>query len=47
MNLFKEAVWNTHPIPTQKSTDLPNGIPNHNFDFPSEYGLKICGNNYM
>ena len=47
MNLFKDAVWNTHRIRTEKSTDLPNGVPNHSFDFPSEYGLKKRGNNYI
>ena len=34
-------------IRTQKSTDLPSGVPNHIFDFPSEYGLEKCGNNYI
>ena len=27
-------------IRTQKSTDLPSGVPNHIFDFPLEYGLE-------
>ena len=34
-------------IRTQKSTDLPSRVPNHIFDFPSEYGLEKYGNNYI
>ena len=45
MDLFKDTVWNTHHIHTQKSTDLPSETPNHIFDFASEYGLQKCGNN--
>ena len=47
MDLFKDTVWNTHRIRTQTSNDLPNGVPNHIFDFPSEYGLEKYGNNYI
>ena len=47
MDLFKDTFRNTHRIRTQKSTDLPSGVPYHIFDFPSEYGLEKCGNNYI
>ena len=47
MDLFKDTFRNTHRIRTQKSTDLLSGVPNHIFDFPSEYGLEKCGNNYI
>ena len=47
MDLLKDTVWNTHCIRTQKSTDLSSGVPNHVFDFPPEYGLEKCGNNYI
>ena len=40
------TLWNTHRIRAQKSIDLPSGIPNHIFDFSSEYGPEKCGNNY-
>ena len=45
MDLFKDTVWNTLRIRTQKSADLPSGNPDHIFDFTSEYGLEKCGNN--
>ena len=47
MDLFKDTVWNTHRIRTQKSIDLPGGNPNQIFGFPSEYRLEKCGNNYI
>ena len=47
IDVFKDAVWHTHRICTQKGTDLPSGFPNHIFDFPSEYGVQKCGNNYI
>ena len=34
-------------FPFQTITDLPSGVPNHVFDFPSDYGLEKCGNNYI
>ena len=47
MDLFKDTVWNTYRIRTQKSTtDFAIGIPYLIFDFPSGYDLEKCGNNY-
>ena len=43
LDTFKHAVWNTHRIRPQKDQLLPNGVPNHIFDFPEEYGLEDCG----
>ncbi|XP_057311375.1 uncharacterized protein LOC130649161 [Hydractinia symbiolongicarpus] len=40
---FREIVWNTHRIRKQKNTILPDGIPNHIYDFPQEYDLLECG----
>ena len=34
--------WNTHRIRRQK-TELPSGIPDHIFAFPTSYGGKQCG----
>ena len=40
---FKEVVWNTHRIRRQNNTFMPDGIPNHIYAFPKEYGLEECG----
>ena len=42
LDIFKDTVWNTHRIRKQKDTYLPDGIPNHIFEFPEEYGLEDC-----
>lgn len=42
---FREVVWNSHRIRYQRDTVLPNGIPNHIFEFPEKYGLRECGKN--
>ena len=39
---FKDVIWNTHRIPLQKDVLLPNGIPNHMYDFPDEYNMVDC-----
>jgi hypothetical protein len=43
LDSFKDTVWNCHRIRTQKETLLPDGVPNHMYDFPEEYGLEKCG----
>jgi hypothetical protein len=40
---FVDVVWNTHQIREQRNTLLPDGIPNHVYDFPEQYGLEDCG----
>lgn len=40
---FKDIVWNTHRIRHQKNTFMPDGIPQHIFAFPANYGLEKCG----
>ena len=45
LDTFKETIWNTHRIRSQKDTYLPCGIPNHIYPFPEEYGLEECSNN--
>lgn len=42
LDAFKDIVWNTHRIRAQRGTALPNGIPNHIYDFPEEYNLIDC-----
>ena len=43
INMFVDVVWNTHRIREQRNTFLPDGIPNHIYDFPDQYGLEDCG----
>ena len=43
LDVFRESVWNTHRIRAQKDTILPDGIPNHIYSFPEQYGLEECG----
>lgn len=43
IDLFKDVVWNNHRIRFQNDTYLPDGVPNHIYDFPQEYGLEDCG----
>ncbi len=52
LDTFKTFVWNVHRIRTQKDTLLPDGVPDHIYDFPEEYSLEECGeykrySNYM
>ncbi|CAB4034280.1 Hypothetical predicted protein, partial [Paramuricea clavata] len=42
LDVFREIVWNTHRIRKQ-DTHLPNGMPDHVYNFPEEYGLEECG----
>ena len=44
---FKETIWNSHRIRKQKDTYLPDGLPNHIYQFPEEYGLKDCCKNFL
>ena len=43
LNTFKDTIWNTHRIRQQRDTELPNGVPNHIYAFPAEYGFADCG----
>ena len=43
LNSFKDGVWNCHRIRAQKDTLLPDGVPNHLYAFPTEYGLEESG----
>jgi hypothetical protein len=36
-------MWNSHRIREQKNTLLPDGVPNHIYNFPEKYGLVDCG----
>ena len=43
IDMFKDTVWNSHRIRAQKDTILPDGVPNHIYSFPEQYGLQDCG----
>ena len=43
LDVFKDTLWNAHRIRAQKNTLLPDGVPNHIYDFPEEYSLQECG----
>ena len=43
LKVFKETIWNNHRIRHQKDTFLPDGVPEHMYNFPQEYGLEECG----
>ena len=40
LDSFRETIWNTNSIRTQENTSLPDGVPDHIYNFPQEYGLK-------
>ena len=46
LDSFRQTVWNTHRIRTQKDTFLPDGVPEHIYEFPEKYGLEDCGQYY-
>jgi hypothetical protein len=43
MDVFRETIWNSHRVRSQKDTQMPKGIPNHLYAFPEEYGAEECG----
>lgn len=43
MDIFKETIWNSHRVRSQKEARMPKGIPNHLYSFPESYGAQECG----
>ena len=43
VQIFKNTIWNTHRIRKQPDALLPDGVQNHIYNFPEEYGLEECG----
>ena len=43
MNIFRETIWNSHRVRSQKEAQMPKGIPNHLYSFPENYGAEECG----
>ena len=44
---FKDLIWNSHRIRFQRKTLMPDGVPNHMYDFPENYGMEKCGNQQL
>jgi len=43
LDIFRETVWNSNRNRAQRKTALPDGIPDHIYNFPEKYGLEECG----
>ena len=43
MDIFRETIWNSHRVKSQKDAQVPKGIPNHLYSFPRQYGAEDCG----
>ena len=42
LDTFKDTVWNNHRGRKQRNKHLPDGIPDHNYQFPDQYGGIKC-----
>ena len=42
LDSFAQTIWNSHRIRAQKETFLPDGVPDHIYNFPERYGLEDC-----
>ena len=40
---FRVTVWNSHRIRAQKDTLMADGISDHMFEFPEQYGMERKG----
>ena len=43
MDIFRQTIWNSHRVRSQKNPQMPKGIPNHLYSFPENYGAEECG----
>ena len=43
LDTFKVTVWNNHRARKQSNKHLPDGIPEHIYKFPENYGGTKCG----
>jgi hypothetical protein len=43
LDIFKNTVWNNHRGRKQRNKHLPDGIPEHIYQFPEHYGGTKCG----
>ena len=40
VEIFYNDVWNAHRIRQQKDAQMPKGVPDHMFNFPTVYGAE-------
>ncbi len=43
MDIFRETVWNSHMVRSQKDAQMPKGVPNHLYSFPENYDAEESG----
>ena len=43
LDIFRTTIWNNHRVRKQKNKELPNGIPEHIYHCPDQYGGEKCG----
>ena len=43
LDIFWTTIWNNHRVRKQKNKELPNGIPEHIYHCPDQYGGEKCG----
>ena len=43
LDTFRVSVWNNHRMRKQKAKELPDGVPEHIYMYPQNYGEEKCG----
>ncbi|PFX14012.1 hypothetical protein AWC38_SpisGene21869 [Stylophora pistillata] len=43
VDTFRVSVWNNHCMRKQKAKELPDGVPEHIYMYPQNYGGEKCG----
>lgn len=43
MDIFRETVWNSHRVRSQKDIKMPKGKPYHLYSCPEQYNAIKCG----
>ena len=43
LDTFRVSVWNNHRMRKQKAKELPDGVPEHIYMYPQNYGGEKCG----
>ena len=43
METFRETVWNSHRVRSQREAQMPKGIPYHLYSFPEQYSADEFG----
>ncbi|XP_020895331.1 uncharacterized protein LOC110234305 [Exaiptasia diaphana] len=43
MDVFRDTIWNSHRVRSQKGAQVPKGVPNHLYAFPENYDAEQSG----